>query len=176
MDAAQLLTPWAFAALSAPILCACTWAWRAVAVRLLAGLLRRGGASQLGRHGQALSQTPTSQAAAQRSQVEQQETWSSQESHSSRGEEKPEEPECFGSAACKDPLCSTSSGSEHTHTHTPRHAQLFTVMFRNAECVLCFQMHTGHLRVPSTSYLPTLITIPRINCFWAQLLLVCSNS
>ena len=30
--------------------------------------------------------------------------------------------------------------------------------------LLCVQMHTGHLRVPSTSYLPRSSTIPLVNC------------
>lgn len=79
----------------------------------------------------------------------------------------------------------------HTHTHKTQlswawHAEFTTTHLHchvskpqcwlNTACVFCFQMHTGHLRVPSTSYLPTLITIPLINCFWAQLLLVCNNS
>lgn len=57
----------------------------------------------------------------------------------------------------------------HCHVSQPR-------CWLNTARVFSSQMHTGHLRVPSTSYLPTLITIPRINCFWAQLLPVCNNS
>lgn len=34
----------------------------------------------------------------------------------------------------------------------------------DANMFLCVQMHTGHLRVPSTSYLPRSSTIPLVNC------------
>lgn len=69
-------------------------------VNITAGLLWGGGTSQVGDSGQGLCQTQEGQTAAQRTQVEQQEAWTPQESLSGDGEEKQEEPECFGSAAC----------------------------------------------------------------------------
>lgn len=67
---------------------------------ITAGLLWRGGTPQLGDSSEALCQTQKSQTAVQRSQVEQQETWSSQESRPVNRKEEQEESECFGSAAC----------------------------------------------------------------------------
>lgn len=87
-----------------------------------------GGAAQLTYGGQAPPQAQKSPPLIQRSQAEQQETRSPQESPACCREEQ-EEPERLGSAARQDAVCSPSSGPE-----PPPQVRFRSVLERDSDC------------------------------------------